>query len=194
MSVYFQKAKARYSPPFFEISDGLAVIGTTDKLALFPHNFSAIDVYLLQQKAVHVRWLYPSIWAAMWENQIFAYARTKTRISVFVFTTRIVQSLYFLNLKFQVPSHLQWFSSPVYVVPSRKPRRPVFSERGSYVDPFHWNQITQMTEDTCHTSPYIFSAISLPLLDTYLLKMALTVQGKRMYSRPDHLENPWQWT
>ena len=47
----------------------------------------------------------------MWENRIFAYVKTKTQISfavtgklisVFVFATQIVQSLYFLNPKFQV--------------------------------------------------------------------------------------------
>ena len=47
------------------------------------------------------------------ENRIFAYAKTKTQISfavtaklisAFVFATRIVQPLYFLNLKFQVSS------------------------------------------------------------------------------------------
>ena len=65
----------------------------------------------------------------------FAYAKTKTQISfavtaklisVFVFATRIVQSLYFLNPKFQVPSHLQWLSSPVCVGPGRNPRRRGF--------------------------------------------------------------------
>ena len=49
-----------------------------------------------------------------------------------VFATRIVQSLYFLNLKFQASSHLLWLYSPVCVGPGRKSRRPVFSERGSY--------------------------------------------------------------
>ena len=70
----------------------------------------------------------------------FAYAKTKTQISfavtaklisAFVFATQIVQSLYFLNSKFQASSHLQWLYSPVYVGPGRKPRRPVFSQRGS---------------------------------------------------------------
>ena len=69
------------------------------------------------------------------------YAKTKTQISfavtaklisAFVFATRIVQSLYFLNMKFQVSSHLVWLYSLVCVGPGRKPRRPVFSERGSY--------------------------------------------------------------
>ena len=83
----------------------------------------------------------PFIWAASWENRIFAYAKTKTQISfavtaklisAFVFATRIVQSLYFLNTKFQASSLLLWLFSPVGVEPRRKPRRPVFSQRGSY--------------------------------------------------------------
>ena len=54
----------------------------------------------------------------------FAYAKTKTQISfavtaklisAFVFATRIVQSLYFLNTKFQDSSHLLWPYSPVCV-------------------------------------------------------------------------------
>ena len=53
-------------------------------------------------------------------NRIFAYAKTKTQISfavtaklisAFVFATRIVQSLYFLNQKFQTSSHLLWLYS-----------------------------------------------------------------------------------
>ena len=72
----------------------------------------------------------------------FAYAKTKTQISfavtaklisAFVFATQIVQSLYFLNSKFQGSSYLLWLYSPVCVGPGRKPRRPVFSERGSFV-------------------------------------------------------------
>ena len=73
---------------------------------------------------------------------VFAYAKTKTQISfavtsklisAFVYATRIVQSLFFLNTKFQVSSHLVWLYSTVCVGPGRRPRRPVFSERGSYV-------------------------------------------------------------
>ena len=52
---------------------------------------------------------------------------------VFVFTTQIVQSLYYLNPKFQASSHLLWLYGPVCVRPGRKPRRQVFSERGSYI-------------------------------------------------------------
>ena len=81
------------------------------------------------------------IWALLWEKRFFAYAKTKTQIScavtaqlisVFVFAKRIVQSLFYLNLKFQDSSHLLWLYSPVFVGPGRKPRRPVFSERGSF--------------------------------------------------------------
>ena len=53
-------------------------------------------------------------------------------ISAFVFATRLVQSLFYLNLKFQASSHLLWFFGPVCVGPGRKPGRQVFSRRGSY--------------------------------------------------------------
>ena len=59
-------------------------------------------------------------------------AVTAQLIGAFVFATWIVQSLFFLNLKFQVPSYLLWLYSPVCVRPGRKPRRPVFSRLGSY--------------------------------------------------------------
>ena len=52
-------------------------------------------------------------------------------ISAFVFATRKVQSLYFINPKFQASSHLLWLYSPVRVRSGRKSRRPVFSHRGS---------------------------------------------------------------
>ena len=75
------------------------------------------------------------------ENRLFAYAKTKTQISfevtaklisAFVFATLIVQSLYFLNPKFQASSHLLWLYRPVCVRPGRKHRRQVFSQRGSF--------------------------------------------------------------
>ena len=79
-------------------------------------------------------------WASLWENRLFAYAKTKTQISfavtanlisAFVFATRIVQSLYFLYTKFQTSRHLRWLYSLVCVGPGRKPWRRVFSQRGS---------------------------------------------------------------
>ena len=44
-------------------------------------------------------------------------------ISAFVFATKKVQSLYFLNLKFQASSHLLLLYSLVCVGPGRKPER-----------------------------------------------------------------------
>ena len=79
-------------------------------------------------------------WASLWENRLFAYAKAKTQIScavtaqqisAFVFAIRIVQSLFYLNPKFQASSHLLWLYSPICVGPGRKSRRPVFSQRGS---------------------------------------------------------------
>ena len=64
------------------------------------------------------------------QNRLFAYTKTKTQISfvvtaklisAFVFTTRILQSLYFLNPKFQGSSHLLWLYSLVCVRPGRNP-------------------------------------------------------------------------
>ena len=76
-------------------------------------------------------WLYGCIiWASSWENRLFAYAKTKSQISftvtaklisAFVFTTKIVQSLFFLNPKFQASSYLLWLHSLVFVGPGRKP-------------------------------------------------------------------------
>ena len=60
-----------------------------------------------------------------------SFAVTPKLISAFVFATWLVQFLYFLNTKFQAFSYLLWLHSPVCVGPGRKPRRPVFSQRGS---------------------------------------------------------------
>ena len=54
------------------------------------------------------------------------FAVTVKLISAFVFATRIEQSLFFLNPKFQASSHLMWLYSPVCVGPGRKLRKPVF--------------------------------------------------------------------
>ena len=54
---------------------------------------------------------------------------TPQLISAFVFATQIVQSLFFLNRKFQASSYLLWLHSPVCVGPGQN---PVFSRRASY--------------------------------------------------------------
>ena len=47
-------------------------------------------------------------------------------ISAFVLATYTVLSLYFLNPKFQVSSHLLWLYIRFCVRPGRKPQRQVF--------------------------------------------------------------------
>ena len=74
---------------------------------------------------------------------------TAKLISAFVFAARIVQSLYFLNPKFQASSHLLWLYSPACVGPGRKPRRPVFSQRGSINCYSFWN--LPLSFDDIHT-------------------------------------------
>ena len=55
----------------------------------------------------------------------FTLHSTAKLISAFAFVTRIVQSLYFLNPKFQASNHIQRLYSLVCVGSGRKPRRPV---------------------------------------------------------------------
>ena len=85
--------------------------------------------------------LYLSHLSRVVRKPAFVYAKTKAQIScavtaqlisALVFATWIVLSLFFLNPKFQAPSHLLWLYSLVRVGPGRKPRRPIFSQRGSF--------------------------------------------------------------
>ena len=75
-------------------------------------------------------------WVTSWENQQSAYAKTKTQISfavtmklisAFVFTTVIVQLLYFLHPIFQASSLFLWWYRPVYVRSVQKPHCWFFS-------------------------------------------------------------------
>ena len=65
----------------------------------------------------------------------FAYVKTKTQISIsaFVFATRIVQSLFFLNRKFQASSHLLWLYSQVCVGPGQTPPENRFSHNEAHL-------------------------------------------------------------
>ena len=53
----------------------------------------------------------------------------------FRYTDSIIPLL--LNTKFQASNHFLWLYSPVCVRPGQKPRRPVFSQRGSNYLNFH---------------------------------------------------------
>ena len=67
------------------------------------------------------------------EKTGFLHMRNQLRGNCFYFATRKVQSLYFLNPKFQASSHLLRLHNPACVGPGLKHRRLVFSQRGSYV-------------------------------------------------------------
>ena len=82
-----------------------------------------------------------------------------------------MQFLFYLNPKFQASSHLVWLYSLVCVRPGRKPRRPVFSERGSlYLEPFSDTARIQLetakgtTVPNCYTfvTEYDEEATNLP--------------------------------
>ena len=62
-----------------------------------------------------------------------SYVVTVQQISAFIFATSIVQSLYFISLKFQYSSHLLWLYSPVCVVPGQKSQRQIFSRCNSNI-------------------------------------------------------------
>ena len=68
------------------------------------------------------------------DKMVYITSVTAKLISAFVFATRIVRSLFYLNPKFQASSHLLWLYSPVCVRPGRKPRKLVFSQRVSFQD------------------------------------------------------------
>ena len=55
---------------------------------------------------------------------------TAQLISTFVFASRI-ESLCFLNPKFQDSSHFLWLHGPVYLTSGQKPQRLVFSRHSS---------------------------------------------------------------
>ena len=63
----------------------------------------------------------PTICICKTKTQI-SCAVTTELISAFVFATQIVQSLFFLNLKFQASSLLLWQHSMICVRPNQKPK------------------------------------------------------------------------
>ena len=103
-------------------------------------------------------------WASAWENQRFAYAKTKTQISLavtaklisaFVFATWIVQYLYFLNTKFPASSHLQWLYSLVCVRPGQNLNCWFFSRTGSNIITENWLVSLGGNEDQDHSQQYL---------------------------------------
>ena len=58
-----------------------------------------------------------------------AFSICENKGAYLIFLTLIVQSLFFINLKFNAPSFLQSLYSPVCVGPGWKPRRQVLATR-----------------------------------------------------------------
>ena len=106
----------------FTFTTGRAHYG---QLIFYYHHLSGFNLYLLFEPH-H-------------EKTVFLHIRKQSHrsaaqslISTFVFTTQMIQSLCFLNPKFQASNHLLRLYSPICVGPGRKPRRQVFSWRGSF--------------------------------------------------------------
>ena len=102
------------------------------------------------------------------------FAVTAKLISAFVFATRIVQSLYFLYLKFQASIYFLWLHSPVCVGPGRKPRRPVFSQRGSNIS------------DAWKSQFAFFGAVNLICDDFITTEDAYTGHGRHSHKSFKH--------
>ena len=129
-----------------------------------------LPLYLVSQLWLYLENSQVSIYRTI--GPLVAYAKTKIQISfpvtaklisAFIFATYTVQSLYFLNTKFQASSYLQWLYSPVCVEPGRKPRRPVFSQQGSYCAAFLFPIIC-----ICHLQLLLIDL--MPVLSVYLPK------------------------
>ena len=105
-------------------------------------------------------------------------AVTAQLISAFDFIIQKVQSLFFLNPKFQASSHLLWLYSPVCVGPGRKPQRQVFSQRGSYYT--FQLMLTQMTATaipvcTEGRASTAFTTIPASVSDSTMVQTARTI-------------------
>ena len=88
------------------------------------------------------------------KNGIFSYAKIKAQISAFVFATRIVQFLLFLNPKvlFMLLACFFDCTCRFCVRPGRTPRSPVFLRRSSNVNIKHYYlEKRYSVQYFCHT-------------------------------------------
>ena len=73
---------------------------------------------------------------------------------------RFSDSTISLPPKFQISSHLLSLYSSLFVRPGRKPRRPVFSRRGSfsiYIGPFPYERYIMINENCCWCQGYLIN-------------------------------------
>ena len=96
-------------------------------------------------------------------------------ISAFVYATWIVQSLFYLNPKFQTFSHLLGLYSLICVGQGQKPRSPVFSQRGSFKNR-QWRILFVFDEKPCGKILLLEKSQPLAILSMLLnLNVFLTV-------------------
>ena len=100
------------------------------------------------------------------ENKV---AVTAKLISAFVFATRIVQFLFFLNPKLQASDHLLRLYRPVCVGPGRKPRRHVFSRRGSLVSSWWSTEFYMCYYIVTNLSWFLVSMCAHNIFDIYIM-------------------------
>ena len=81
--------------------------------------------------------------------------------------------------KSEISSHLLWLYSPVCVGPGRKPRRPVFSERGSYVSPTGTSSPSQRKKKAAPGGVIVIClAMQLCIRDPALTDLPLTEHNR----------------
>ena len=112
-------------------------VGSKPVFVLEQGTFTSPKVLVIPRK----RWLRPNMTEKLFTGTLRINQPTKLHycenkgadhlISTFIFTTKIVQSIYFLNPRFQTSIHIKWLYSPVCVEPGPKPQRQVFSWRCS---------------------------------------------------------------
>ena len=104
------------------------------KVISLPYIFQVLYILCFTRPRYQVsvyRTIGPLVCICKTKTQI-SFAVTAKLISAFVFATQIVQSLYFLNPKFQASSHLLRLYSLVCVGPGRKPL-DLFSQNEAHI-------------------------------------------------------------
>ena len=118
----------------FEFRNRIRIFVRNTNIRIFEHSLTSLPKILVSCSigSYEPRYEKTGFLHMRKQKMQISFAVTAKLISAFVFATRILQSLYFLNLKFQASSYLLWLYGPVCVGSGRKPRRPVFSQRDSY--------------------------------------------------------------
>ena len=118
---------------------------------------------------------------------LISFAVTAKLISAFVFASWKEQYVYFLNTKLQACSHFLWMYSPVCVGHGRKPRRPVFSQQGSYSSSYAKKKSNNFDSAPNGDSDQPGCQPSLIIVFTFSMKKAKAL----IYSLRVHYSEDW---